>query len=164
MANEFDDDLFEPAKSEFPAKEDLLNRLVVIYPTGKTGKRPASSGGDPYPWYETMTVVLDDGPDGTAATELVGPAPQVLRGFQWSASGLVSRLMVKPSNAEKVGSLVGRINTMPNKIKGRTPPWSIAAPTEEEMALARQYADLCRSVRDEIKAMHQAAADENAFG
>jgi hypothetical protein len=163
MSDIYDDDLFEPAKSEFPAKEDLKDRLVAIYPTGKVGTRKSQATNKEYGWVETTTVVLDDGPDGTSVTDLVGPAPQVLRNFQWSAAGIFSRVEQKRTNPSVPGT-VGRINSMKNKIKGMADAWSISTPTEDEMAIARQFGAECRAARDEIKAARAKDADEDAFG
>ena len=168
MSDVYDDeDLFEPAKSEFPAKEDLKDRLVVIYPTGKHGERKSVATGKMYPWRESTTVVLDDGPDGTSFTDLVpsvaAGGPIVLTGLQWTPKGIESRMSQKPSNAEKVGSVFGRINSIKNSQKGLADPWSIATPTEEDTALARRHAGVCAAARDEIKKSHQQAADEAAF-
>jgi hypothetical protein len=169
-----DEGLFEAAKDTFPGKEDLKDRLVAIYPTGKTGER-VGENGKPYPWYETTTVVLDDGPDGWQPTviadgqprENLVPSvedngPQVLKNFQWSASGLAARL-APIFDDPKVRSVVGRINMRPPSKKGMAPPWGIAKPTEEEMDVARQYADVCRRARLEIREHRQKDADEAVF-
>jgi len=165
-----DDDLFEPAKSEFPAKEDLKDRLVAIYPTGKSGlRKSAVPGGKDYSWVETITVVLDDGPDGVTYTDLVPlvnatepGTPIVLRNFQWSAGGIFSRIDPKRTDP-KVPGTVGRINSRPNSKKGLADAWSISTPTDDEMATARRFAAQCKAVRDEIKAARQQLEDEAAF-
>lgn len=169
-----DDGLFEAAKDTFPGKEDLKDRLVAIYPTGKTGERKGENG-QPYPWYETTTVVLDDGPNGYQDTvyadgvqrenlvkSVAEHGPQVLRNFQWSASGLAARL-APIYDDPNVRSMVGRINMRPPAKKGMAPPWSIAKPTEQDMDTARKYTDVCRKAREEIRAARQKAADAEAF-
>lgn len=169
MSDLYDDDLFEPAKTEFPAKEDLKDRLVAIYPTGKVGTRLSAANNKQYGWVETITVVLDDGPEGVSYTDLVPlvnenepGTPVVLRNFQWSAAGIFSRIDQKRTNPSVPGT-VGRINSRPNSKKGLADAWSISTPTEEEMAIARKYADVCRAVREEIKAERQKLEDEAAF-
>lgn len=160
------DDLFEAAKDEFPAKEDLKDRLVVIYPTGKVGERKSAATGKMYPWIETTTVVLDDGPEGASFTDLVpsvaAEGPVVLTGFQWSAAGLVARLNPKVGDP-KVPGILGRINSMKNKQRGMADAWSIAPPTEDEMNVGRQHADVLTAARNAIKDARAAVADENAF-
>ena len=172
-----DDDLFEAATDTFPSKFDLRDRLVVIYPNGTKGQRQGENG-KPYDWYETTTVVLDDGPKGWQE-EVIGEGgefqpnlvasvedngPQVLRNFQWSAGGLTSRLATKlPDATGKPGSVVGRINSRPNSKKGMAPSWSIGKPTEEDMVTAREQRALCAAVRAESMKEAVKAADENAF-
>lgn len=173
-----DDDLFEAASETFPSKFDLKNRLVVIYPTGVTGQRQGENG-QPYTWYETTTVVLDDGPEGWQAQVLnmdtgemqanlvpsvAEEGPQVLRNFQWSAGGITARLAPRVPKADgKPGSQVGRINSRPNKSKGMAPSWSISTPMEAEMATAREYAAVCRAERDAITEAHKAKVDADSF-
>lgn len=177
-----DDDLFEGAKDEFPSKFDLKDRLVVIYPTGKTFTRQGESG--PYQAYETTTVVLDDGPKGWQAQvvkdagelednlvpSVADEGAQVLVKFQWSAVGVASRCaqqlpgrMVQGKRVDTPGSIVGRINTRKNGKPGLAAPWGIAKPTEDEMALARSFREVCAAARAAIVAENEAAADEAAF-
>lgn len=172
-----DDDLFTAATDTFPSKFDLKDRLVVIYPTGLKGQRQGENG-KPYDWYETTTVVLDDGPRGWQE-QVVGEGgelqdnlvpsvdengPQVLRKFQWSSGGIASRLAQKlPDASGKPGSQVGRINSRPNAKKGMAPSWSIGKPTEEDMVTARRHRELCAAERAEIVSANVQAADENAF-
>jgi hypothetical protein len=170
-----DDDLFEAASETFPAKEDLKDRLVAIYPTGVSGERQGSNG-KPYTWFETTTVVLDDGPDGWQAQvqdsdgemrdnlvdSVAEHGPQVLRNFQWSTDGLVARL--KPIYQDpKVRSQVGRINKRPSQKKGHNAAWSISKPTDADMATARQHAEVCKAERQAIRDARQAKADADAF-
>lgn len=155
------DEMFTAAKNEFAAKEDLKDRLVAIFPTGKTGTRKSEANSKDYPWIETVTVVLDDGPDGSSFTELVPAAPQVIVGFQWSAAGLVARLNPMVSKPVPM-ALVGRINSRKNSKKGLADAWSIAEPTPEDMAKAREHGALCAEVRQDIIDVKQAASDETA--
>jgi hypothetical protein len=160
-----DDDVFESSSDEFASKFHLRDRLVMIYPTGKTGTRPGENG-KAYEWVETYTVVLDDGPEGWQAqvmdmdsgsmvpnlvdsVELDGV--QVLKGFQWSAGGVVARLKGK-SPAENNGVPVGLLGRIDAKAqKGRAAAWRPNPPTE---------ADKARAVEPEIKAARLKARDE----
>ena len=162
-------ELFDDAKQEFPAKEDLKDRLVGIFVTGKHGQRKSAATGKMYDWYETITLVLDDGPDGTSFTDLVpsvaakGEAIR-LDNFQWSASGLASRLSARVTGDKPntFKPLRGRINSQKNKQKGMADAWSIAEPTEEDKATSLKYADQVRKIMAELKAA-QTTADEDAF-
>jgi len=173
-----DDDLFEAATETFPSKFDLRDRLVVIYPNGKTGQRRSEATGKPYDWCETTTIVLDDGPSGWQETvpdqdgnmqpnlvpSVAAEGAQVLVNFQWSAGGFTSRLATKVAKAGgKPGSVLGRVNSRKNKNTGMSASWSISAPTEEDMATARKYTAECRAARDEIVKAAQAAQQEAAF-
>lgn len=97
-----EDEFYEDAQDNFPSKWDFEDRLVAVWPTGKTGTRVGENGKE-YPWIETITMALDDGPDGdkgeglTGDREefLVGPAPAHAEGIQWSAAGVYSRVRPK---------------------------------------------------------------------
>ena len=155
-----DDDFFDDAKSEFPSKEDLKDRLVAIFATGPVGQRKSEASGKPYDYVETVTVVLDDGPNHDMSTELVPSVDatgraQVLPGFQWSTTGVVSRVKPRVDTEKALRPLIGRINSMPNKRKGFSDAWSIATPTEADKEIARRY----RAQLDKVRADLLAADD-----
>lgn len=183
MTEPNEDEFFESATSEFPAKEDLEGRLVAIYNLGVTGKRKSEATGDFYPYVETVTLVLDDGPgDWYAANtkrplrdgkgdlmpgpdDLLVPSvkengPQRLDNFQWSATGIYSRTAKRPVGGVP---MCGRINSRKNKNKGMSDAWSIAEMTEEDKVIARQHTDLLKAIAAEIKAAHQKSEDDAAF-
>lgn len=159
------DDLefFDDAKEQFPAKEDLKDRLVLIFTTGKTGTRKSEVDGKPYPWVETVTLVLDDGPDGTAFTDLVPRAtgnPIELSGFQWSTGGMVARLKPR-AEAGNFRPQLGRINSRKNSRKGFSDSWSIAEPTDSDKDIARRYNAKAREIMDRLS--KPVGSDEDAF-
>lgn len=164
MTDTEDLELFDDAKTEFPAKEDLKDRLVAIWVTGKTGERKSPATGKTYGWVETITLVLDDGPNGASITDLVPNAPQTLDNFQWSAAGLYSRLSqrVQGGKPKTFKPMVGRINSRKNAVKGMADAWSIAEPTDEDRAVARAHADLIRSISAKLQET-QRSADDEAF-
>lgn len=171
-------EFFDEATEEFPGKEDLKDRLVAIFVTGEHGKRVGSApGSKPYDWYETITLVLDDGPnwtglkvvDGEQVPMLVGSVvenegPVRLDNFQFTQTGLVSRLSsrVAGDKPKTFMPMVGRVNSRPNKTKGHSASWSISKPTEDDKVIARQYNDLFRAVAAELEASLQ-PKDEDAF-
>lgn len=180
---EDEEGLFDGAQDTFPSRIHLRDRLVVIYPTGVSGKRPGSNGKD-YTWYESTTVVLDDGPDGwqpevrdddgdlvpNLVPSVADEGAQVLEKFQWSAAGIATRMAQKlpkrtgdPATNEMPGSILGRINAMKNKDKGKNPPWSIAKPTEDDMVTARRYTAVCKAARHAIRDERVKAQDSDAF-
>jgi hypothetical protein len=183
-------ELFDDAKEAFPAKEDLKDRLCLIWVTGKHGIRKGNDvGARPYAWYETVTLVIDDGPnwDGFKIVddeklEILVPSvaengPQELDGFQHTTSGLTSRLSqriipggTQPTiNGEPVMDkpktfkpMLGRINSRKNKTAGRNPSWSISEPTEDDKVIARKYTDHIKAITDRLS-NPPAASDEDAF-
>jgi len=160
-------DLYDEASEEFAGKDDLKDRLVAIWVTGVKGQR-TNPDGKPYAWVETITVALDDGPGGESVTELVGPAPERLDKFQLSASGLVSRLEPRITKKDAEGNplykpMVGRVNSRPNKIKGRTDSWSISKPTEDDALILDGYESLLRGITSEVREMRETSDSGAAF-
>lgn len=165
-----EDEFFDSATSEFAAKEDLKDRLVAIWNTGKAGTRKSDATGKPYDYVETVTLVLDDGPNGWQAKRPEGDpnlvpsvadeGPQRLDGFQWSATGIYTRTVKRPVGGKP---MIGRINSKPNKTKGMSPPWSIAEMTEEDKVTAREHRDLLISITEELAKAAQKSEDDQAF-
>ncbi len=173
------DEFYEDAQDNFPSKFDFEDRLVAIWPTGKTGTRQGENGKD-YPWIETLTLALDDGPDGdkgvglTSDREefLVGPAPAHAEGLQWSAAGVYSRVRPKLGKTIQLddGSTVpdyrpvcGRINRRKNAKKGLADSWSLGKPTDEDREILRANADVIKRMTAKVKADAEKAGDEAAF-
>jgi len=162
MTDYTDDDFFDDATEEFPSKRDLKDRLVAIFAIGPVGQRQAKSGNKPYTYVETVTVVLDNGPDGTVYTRIVpevGADPIVLPGLQWSPGGMVARLKPRVGTQLELKPLVGRINSKPNKNPDFSPSWSIAEPTDADKAVVRAAKVSLLKVRDDIVAAREKADD-----
>jgi hypothetical protein len=169
-------ELFDDAKEEFPAKEDLKGRLVAIWVTGKHGTRKSEANNSSYQWFETITLVLDDGPDwdgmkivdGEKRENLVpsvaAEGPQRLDAHQWSTGGLVSRLQARVigDKPKTFKPMLGRINSRPNTKKGFSASWSISEPTAEDRKIAIAQAGLLRQITAELEA-GLVAKDEEAF-
>lgn len=172
-------ELFDDAKSDFPSKWDLKDRLVLVWVTGKSGSRKGENGS--YDWVDTYTLVIDDGPEWTGkvfdgdkqtnrdplVVSVADAGPQLLKNFQYSFAGMVARLKPRISadgKPETYKPLLGRINSRPNAKKGMAPPFSIADPTDADKAIARQYADNIREVTEAVKAaVSGASSDDSAF-
>jgi hypothetical protein len=162
-----DEDLFDEASEEFASKEDFKDRLVAVWVTGKKGTRQNADGKE-YGWVETITLALDDGPDGESATQLVGSAPARQDNLQWSTEGMVSRLLpritIKDANGNPIyRPMIGRVNSRKNKVKGRSDSWSIASPTDEDKAVAVAHGALLASITAEVKAARETTDDTKAF-
>jgi hypothetical protein len=152
--SEDDEEWMDGASSAFPKAENLApavppnygpGRLLAIWALSK-GERK-NDEGKLYPFVETVTLVLDDGPDGSQTDELVGPAPVKLEGFQHSTTGLVSRLLkrVEGTNAKNV------------------PAFSIAEPTAADMDIVRKHKDMILSINKGLEAADKASEDSEAF-
>ncbi len=162
-----EDEFYDDAQDQFVGKEDLKDRLVAIWVTGKKGERK-SKDGKMYPWVETRVLVLDDGPDGKAAESAIedgeirenriGPAAgaEILENFQWSTGGMVSRLLPRIGKTHK--PMVGRINSRKNQQQGYSASWSIAQPTEADRAIIRPWNPKLKAITDEMAAADDASA------
>jgi hypothetical protein len=172
-----EDEFYDDATSDFAKIEHLApstppnygaGRLVAIWAL-KNGERK-NDEGKLYPWTETVTLVLDDGPDGDQASEMVGTAPVRLDGLQHSTTGLVARLSkrVEGVNAKgvklKYRPMIGRVNTQASKKNKNVAAFSIAEPTDDDRKIVQQYKDLIISINQELEAKDAKSADENAFG
>lgn len=179
-----DDDVFEAASRDFVSKADFKDRLVMIYPTGKTEVQMSKTTGKSYTQYETYTVVLDDGPDGYQENVLdtdqdepgmrpnripsvAEHGPQVAENYRWSAGGIASQITGKAKmpakNGGVPGGVLGRVNALP--IKGKSAAWGLKDPTEADRALAvePEIKAARLAARDEIVASLKAAEVEDAF-
>jgi hypothetical protein len=165
------DEFFDEATEAFPGKEDLKDRLVAVWVLDRGQDK--NTDGKFYPFVKTITLVLDDGPDGYSPTSvkdgetvpnLVPPVaedgPQELA-IRWSTSGMVARL--DPRLGKTTKPMIGRINSRPNKVKGRSASWSIAAPTDEDKAVARSHVDAIKAITARIEAEATAKVDAEAF-
>jgi len=173
------EELFDEAQEEFPGKEDLKDRLVAIWVTGKNGMRKGNApGSKPYAWYETVTLVLDDGPnwngmkivDGEQLPMLVpsvkDEGAQRLDAFQYSQGGLTARLAQRVTADAKPKTfkpMLGRINSRKNAQAGFSASWSIGKPTDEDKVIARKQAALIAQISKELEAAGQKQAEDDGF-
>jgi hypothetical protein len=168
------EEFYDDATSTFPSKVDLASdgsfdhgrmgpgRLVAIW-AKKNGT--GTKDGKAYAFVDSLTLVLDDGPDGTYVTELVGPAPQRVE-MQHSTGGLVARLKGRVDGTNKAGislkfrPMIGRINTQPSKTQASVAAYSISPPTEEDRAIVDGHKELIISINKELES--GAVQDEDA--
>lgn len=170
-----EDEFYDDASSAFPSPEDLcpadpkgevVGRLVAIWALAN-GTAKGENG--PYPFTESVTLVLDDGPNGDLATDLIGAAPQRLD-LRHSTTGLQSRLRgrVEGINAKgvrlKYRPLIGRVNTRPStKYKKGSPAYSISEPSVEDRAIIEAHKAQIIAINRELEAKDKAAEDSAAF-
>ena len=168
------DEFYVDSPDTFPSKEDFEGRLVAIWPTGKVGTREGQQGA--YGWVETVTMALDDGPDGTAGTGtrsdgeeyLVGPAPEVVEDFQWSATGIYSRVKSRIGKKLDDGSgdfrpVIGRIHKRKSTQKGKADPWGLAKPTDADREIINRRADDIKAQMAKMRAKAEEAVNADAF-
>jgi hypothetical protein len=184
---EDDEEWMDGASASFPKAEHLApsvppnfgpGRLVAIWAL-ENGSRK-NDKGKVYSYVETVTLVLDEGPDERAwltgtdgwaadASQIIGPSPVRLDEFQHSTGGLVARLSkrVDGTNAKgvklKYRPMVGRLNTQASKANKNVAAFSIAEPTAEDMEIARRHKDLILSINRDLEARDMAAEDSAAF-
>lgn len=175
--NPAEDEFYDEATEAFPSIEDLVplansknpdtvGRLVAIWAI-ENGSSKGENGT--YPWTNTVTLVLDDGPDGDQSTDLVGPAPQKLN-LRHSTTGIQSRLAPRVEGTNKAGvplrfrPMIGRVNTKAStRYKKGSPAVSISAPTEADQAIILAHKDLIISINKELENKANKAEDEAAF-
>lgn len=169
-AAEPEDEFFDEATETFPGKEDLKDRLVAVWALGRGQDK--NSDGKLYPFVTSLTMVLDDGPNGWSPTSIKDGdtvpnlVPSVADGLaeinlRWSTEGMVTRL--DPRIGKTTKPMIGRINSRPNKVKGRSASWSISAPTESDKATARAVGSQIKAVTERLIAEANKAADASAF-
>jgi hypothetical protein len=171
-----DEEWMDGASATFPKAENLApsvppnfgpGRLVAIW-AQENGTR-TNDKGKVYPYVQTLTLVLDNGPDGSQTDEVVGNAPVRLEDFQHSTGGLVARLSkrVTGHNAKgvplKYRPMIGRMNTQPSSQNKNVAAFSISEPTQADMDVARKFKDMITSINAELEAADKKDEDAKAF-
>lgn len=153
-------------------------RLVAIWAL-ENGTRKNDKGKE-YPYVSTVTLVLDEGPNGQAwltgsegwdpeASSVIPASPFRLDDFQHSTGGLVARLTkrVNGKNAKgvplKYRPMIGRMNTRASAQNKNVAAFSISEPTAQDMVTARKYADMIKGINAELEAKDSKSEDEAAF-
>lgn len=171
-----DEEWMDGATSAFPSIENLApsvppsfgpGRLVAIWALSN-GTAISAQTQKPYGYTETITLVLDNGPDGNQTDELIGAAPQRLE-MRHSTTGLHTRLRgrVEGRNAKgiplKYRPMVGRVNTQASRNNKNVAAYSISEPTAKDMEIARQYKDMITAINAELEAKDKSDEDSAAF-
>jgi hypothetical protein len=179
-----EDEFYDDATESFPSVDDLvggeppkkaekIGRLVAIWPL-ENGVAKKSDGSGTYPYTNSVTLVLDDGPDGDLATDLVGSAPVELQ-LRHSTSGIQSRLaprvdgMSKPKRNEdgeiivpakplRFIPMIGRVNTRPStRQKNGSPAFSVSAPTDADREIIAKFREDIKAVSAKLREKAEAA-------
>lgn len=179
------DEFYDDATDGFAKVEHLApslppnfgdGRLLAIWATGE-GTR-TNKEGKTYPYVETITVTLDDGPEGldapgweADAAELVPEGWNRLDKFQHSTGSLVARLSKRLTGRDKndvplrFRPYIGRLNTQPSRNNKNVAAYSISQPTEADREVIRSFGDKIRSINEELEraATTGAGTDTSAF-
>jgi hypothetical protein len=193
MTDPNENEFYDEATEEFPSVNDLVpladqkknptstGRLVAIWPL-ENGESPKSNGTGVYPWTDSITLVLDDGPDGDQATNLIGEAPQEVK-LRHSTAGIQTRLaprlegmtkprrhpetkeIIAPAVPQRFRPMIGRVNTRPSTVqKGGSLAISIAKPTKEDEAIIQAHKALIIEINQRLEKKDTEAEDAKAFG
>jgi hypothetical protein len=184
-----EDEFYDEANDEFPSVNDLVvgahnkikdqvdGRLVAIW-ARENGVGKGQDG--PYDYTDALVLVLDDGPDGTHVTDLIGSAPQELP-LRFSTKGIQSRLaprvdgmtpvkrdadgnVIVPSVPQKFRPMTGRVNARPNTTrKDGSPPIGIAKPTDEDKVILQKFKEQIIEINQRLEAKATQAEDAKAF-
>lgn len=184
-----EDEFYDEATEAFPSVNDLVpgahnritdqvnGRLVAIW-AKENGVGKGDSG--PYPYTDALVLVLDDGPNGDQATDLIPQAPWE-GPLRFSTIGTNTRLaprvdgmskakrdedgnIIAPAVPLKFRPMIGRINARPNqKQKNGSPPIGIAAPTDEDKTIIAKYKKMIVEINERLEAKATEAEDAKAF-
>lgn len=165
-----EDDFYDDATNEFPKVEHLApslppkfgpGRLLAIWVKG-AGTR-TNDKGKTYKYVDTITVTLDDGPEGLSApgwaenAEELVPAGVQRLDLQHSTGGLVARLEKRLNGKAVDGTplkfrpLIGRLNTQASSQNKNVAAYSISQPTDEDRAVIRGHGDMIRGINAELE-------------
>lgn len=171
-----EDEFYDDATSAFPSIEHLApsvppnfgaGRLVAIW-AKENGTAKSSTNNKDYGFTETITLVLDDGPDGDQVNELVPAAPQRLD-LRHSTTGLYSRLRLRAEGVNAKGvplrfrPMIGRINTQASRNNKNVPAYSIAEPTDADREIVMKFKDDIVAINKELEAKAAKSEDDAAF-
>lgn len=173
--DEDEDDFFDAATSSFPSVEHLapsvppkfgVGRLVAIWAL-ENGVGKGNNG--PYPWTNTITVALDDGPEGDQANDMVPAAPYRVE-MRHSTTNIQGKLRGRVDGKDQKGRplrfrpTIGRVNTQASQNNKNVPAYGLAEPTDEDMDIARRHKALIVSINQELEKAAQEHEDNAAFG
>ena len=171
-----EDEFYDDATSAFPSIEHLApsvppnfgaGRLVAVW-AKENGTAKSSTNNKDYGFTETVTLVLDDGPDGDQVNELVPAAPQRLD-LRHSTTGLYSRLRLRVEGVNAKGvplrfrPMIGRINTQASRNNKNVPAYSIAEPADADREIVMQFKDDIVAINKELEAKAAKSEDDAAF-
>lgn len=174
-----EDEFYDDATSAFPSVDDLapangagVGRLVAIW-AKSNGEAKSASTGKMYGYTETLTLVLDDGPDGTVYNELIestaGGMEPVRKDLRHSTTGIHSRLRPRVEGKNKANvplkwrPMIGRVNTQPSTANKKVLAFSISEPTDSDREIIQRHKALIISINKEMETKDDDAENNAAF-
>lgn len=169
-----ENEFYDEATSAFPSVEHLApsvppafgdGRLVAIW-AKENGTAKGNNG--PYAYTETLTLALDDGPDGDQFNEMVPAAPFRVD-MRHSTGFIQGKLRSRVDGKTQTGTplawrpLIGRINTKASSNNKNVPAYGIAPPTDEDKAIVEKHKALIISINKEMEAAADKAEHSAAF-
>ena len=188
-----DDDFFDNATGGFPKVDHLapslypkygMGRLIAVWPTEKAFGKPKRAGDPPYTLFKTITLVLDDGPQGKVDGE--GWDPETLQfvppvadkparydNFQHSTTWMVSLLERRWTARNprtdvpmKFRPVIGRMETQGSSNNPKVAAYALREATEAELDKIRNtpaWKNAIIQINQELEKAAQQAEDDKAF-
>lgn len=132
------DDPFEDARAGFVKIDDLLGRLVLVYPVSAEERQSTIRGQENKTYLSfTCDVIVLDG----KTSDMIEEVPVTLTGVFLAGQVLEGQLkpsLRKPPNRRFV---LGRMNRVPASRKGMQDRWQLEPPTDDDKDLARDPAN-----------------------
>ena len=169
-----DDEFFDDTTVDFPAVKHLApgvrqgfgdGRLVAIWAlSNHTGK----GNNGPYDYTESITLALDDGPNGDQHNDMVGPAPFRVP-MRHSTGYIQTKLKDRVDGVSAKGvplrfrPLIGRVNTQASKNNADVAAFGLEPKADSDTPTVMKYKDLIVSINKELEAKATKAEDDSAF-
>lgn len=185
-----EDEFYDDATDEFPSVSDLCpganntikaqvdGRLVAIW--AKSNGVQTKDDGTTYPYTDALVLVLDDGPNGDQATDLIPAAPWEGQ-LRFSTGGTQSRVgprvdgmttpkrdedgtILVPSVPMRFRPMIGRVNAKPStKVKNGSPAIGIAKKTGADLAIVQRFKNEIIEINQRLEAKAAEVENEKAF-
>jgi hypothetical protein len=172
-----EDEFYDNATDAFPSVEHLApsvppnfgdGRLVAIWAL-ENGQAKSKTDGSVYGYTQTITLALDDGPNGDQINEMVGPAPFRVP-MRHSTGYIHSKLKDRVTGKNQKGvplrfrPYLGRVNTQVSKASKNQAAYGIVPATEQEIAdVVMRHKALIVSINKELEAEALKAENDTAF-
>lgn len=174
QSTEDEEDFYDDATASFPAVEHLApslppnfgpGRLVAIWAL-KNGTGKGTNGL--YAYTETITLALDNGPNGDQVNEMVPAAPFRVD-MRHSTGFIQGKLKGRVDGKNTAGvrlkyrPLIGRVNTQASSNNKNVPAYGLSEPTDADHDIVQRHKAMIISINKELEAKDKQAEDDQAF-